>query len=112
MMFAYLFKKAIEIYWHTVPESTRKVCLYRISCSREVYAQLNEYGFCRGVRTYISRRATCRSGYRVLNEGGRFLLLTKKGFRIDESQINPILLSEIKSGTAQDHGKKETHQDW
>jgi putative component of membrane protein insertase Oxa1/YidC/SpoIIIJ protein YidD len=112
MMFAFLFKKAIEVYWLTVPESSRKVCLYRRSCSKEVYAHLNDYGFCRGMRTYLSRRASCRSGYKVIKKEGNFMLLTRKGLYIEENLINPILLSEIKSGTAQNHGKEETHPDW
>lgn len=108
MMLSFFGKKAIEAYWRMKPASERNVCLFKRSCSREVYAHLDEHGFIRGVITYFRRMSACRSGYRIVRgEDGSFFLKTRNGSRIVEDQINPILLSEFKSGNFIEYAKKE-----
>ncbi len=64
-MLSFFVKKLIEYYWNNVPEDKRRVCIYKVSCSRFVYNEIDNYGFFRGLNSYILRRKNCNSNYSI-----------------------------------------------
>jgi putative component of membrane protein insertase Oxa1/YidC/SpoIIIJ protein YidD len=96
-MLTWIFKKLIEFYWRVVPESDRKVCLYKISCSKIVYNKLCNEGFWSGIRLYLDRKSNCKKGYSFIYSNGTVKLKTIKGLLLEEIDINPLLVSEIKT---------------
>ena len=52
----------IKIYWLVIPESFRRSCLFKESCSRYVYRITKENGFIEGVKAFKTRYKKCRPG--------------------------------------------------
>jgi putative component of membrane protein insertase Oxa1/YidC/SpoIIIJ protein YidD len=96
-MFRFLAKKTIEYYWNTVSESNRRVCLYKTSCSRFVYAEIEKNGFIAGVKAYIFRVRNCNYQYVINSNNGKIQIQTKHGQLLLEEEINPIICKEYKS---------------
>jgi len=57
----YLLLAAIRMYW-LIPDSRRRNCLFKQSCSRFVYEATLNYGFTAGLQALRQRFATCRPG--------------------------------------------------
>ncbi len=55
----------IRLYWALVPEDKRRTCIFRISCSRQVYQETKTKGLRRGLAALKYRYQNCRSGYHV-----------------------------------------------
>jgi len=96
-MLAKFGKYIIEYYWRKVPESKRRVCIHKISCSKTVYNTFNEFGFIEGVKIYFERRTTCNSSYIIDEIDGKIFIVTKNGQVISEDYINPVIVKEYKS---------------
>jgi len=89
---------AIHWYWKVVREEDRQVCLYRVSCSRHVHAQIEGHGLCVGIREFMRRMRSCKQGYSVEREGGRVFIRTVNGLMISEEEMNPVLRKELDAG--------------
>jgi putative component of membrane protein insertase Oxa1/YidC/SpoIIIJ protein YidD len=96
-MFSWIFSKLIERYWATTPPENRKVCLFRESCSVAVHRELNNAGFLCGLRLFWFRYWNCKPGYRVEVKGEQAGIRTVRGYLIEEQNMNPLLLREIKT---------------
>jgi putative component of membrane protein insertase Oxa1/YidC/SpoIIIJ protein YidD len=99
-MLAKIGKYMIEYYWQKVPESERRVCIHKLSCSKAVYNTFNEFGFIEGVILYIKRRRTCNGFYQIGIKDGNVFIITKNGQIIEENLINPIIVKEYKCNLA------------
>jgi putative component of membrane protein insertase Oxa1/YidC/SpoIIIJ protein YidD len=95
-MFSLLFRKLIEQYWKRIPESERKVCIYKESCSKKVYSTLIVHGFYSGMKEYIHRKKSCRAGYKIIHQEGKITIITKNGLYLNEDEINPLIVKEAK----------------
>ena len=89
---------AIHWYWKVIREEDRQVCLYRVSCSRHVHAQIEGQGLRVGLRAFNRRMRSCKQGYTVEREGGRLSIRTVNGFWIPEEELNPVLRKELSAG--------------
>ncbi len=93
-MLVWLAKKSIEYYWNTRPENQRKICIYRITCSRYVYNEFENNGLIEGIRAYFYRMKSCNHGYKLSLK--KDMLLT--GMKIKTQQeINPLIVKEFKN---------------
>ena len=97
-MLTYFFKKLIEAYWKHVPESNRKICIYKLTCSKAVYQALQNKGFWSASKLYLFRRFNCKNGYTISwnSDNSKVVIQTKMGSIINEEEINPLLVSEFK----------------
>lgn len=95
-MLATIGKFFIEQYWKKIPPQERRVCLHKVSCSNAVYSDLNEFGFYKGLKTYLNRRKTCNTIYELKNSNEGIYLITKNGSILKENEINPILIKDFK----------------
>lgn len=87
----------IHWYWRVVREEDRRVCLFRVSCSKHVHSTITGHGWIPGIRSFLFRMKTCKPGYRVERKNGEIHILTANGKHIPESDLNPLLLKEIKA---------------
>ena len=93
-MLAVIGKYFIRRYWRKTPESERRVCIHKVSCSRAVYKNIEKQGFWLGVKTYLQRRKTCNNNYRISKVEEKIIIYTKYGHILNEIDINPIILKE------------------
>ena len=96
-MLAKIGKFFIELYWRKKPESERRVCIHKVSCSKAVYENLEYYGFWTGVKTYLQRRKTCNDNYSITKVEEKIIIITKAGHVLNENEINPIIVKEFKT---------------
>ncbi|MCD8043158.1 MAG: membrane protein insertion efficiency factor YidD [Tannerellaceae bacterium] len=81
----------IRLYW-LLPESKRKRCLFRESCSRYVYRVTKEEGFIAGIKALKDRVTKCRPGYKLHRTDGHTELHLKDGTVLCEEQISYTIL--------------------
>jgi len=94
----YLLKALIKLYWLVIPESKRRNCIYRVSCSRQVYKITNEYGFIKGIKELSHRFKTCRPNHEIIKvdkENVLFIKL-KDGTFLKEDEIAVSILEQYK----------------
>lgn len=88
----------IKIYWFIIPESKRRSCIFRESCSQHVYKITTSKGFCQGFKAFIFRYQNCRYGYEIfenpITNKIQMILPSKKV--IDEDEIAARLVSQHK----------------
>ncbi len=61
----YLLLLAIRIYWSLIPETNRRKCIFRKSCSNHVYDQTRNSGLKAGIEAFRFRYQNCRNGFVV-----------------------------------------------
>jgi len=64
----------IRVYWRLWPESKRRTCLYRESCSRHVHRVTQQHGLWAGLKALRHRVRTCRPGYQIQTCDGEIVL--------------------------------------
>lgn len=96
-MFAWLAKRAIKYYWNSVPEKKRKICIYKITCSRHVYKVFDNKGLISGLIAYFNRMKSCNDGYEIIYQNGKVLIEDRRGRIIREDDINPLIVQEYKN---------------
>lgn len=95
-MLAWLFKKIIEAYWEYVPESKRRICIYKTTCSRAVYHKIIDEGFYAGIKLFFYRKSNCKEGFSFFLDEDEICIKTRKGEVVNEMDINTLLLREYK----------------
>jgi uncharacterized protein len=93
----WLAKKSIEHYWNTVPEDKRKICIYRITCSKFVYNKFNNNGFVSGILAYFYRMKSCNHKYIISHKNNMVIIKDSQGNIIEENEINPLIVKEFKN---------------
>lgn len=91
----------IRLYWAVVPAAWRRRCLFRVSCSRRVYAAAESGGTAKAVAVLFHRWRECRPGYRLDVDGCRLRLVLRDGCIVDESEIALWLLAPYRAGIAE-----------
>jgi putative component of membrane protein insertase Oxa1/YidC/SpoIIIJ protein YidD len=61
----YLLLTLINWYWFLIPESKRRRCIFKKSCSNHVYDITKEKGFSEGIRALRFRFENCRAGFEI-----------------------------------------------
>jgi len=95
-MLSFFAKKAIEYYWKNVPADKRRVCIYKVSCSKFVYDKIETRGFISGVKAYLSRIKNCNAHYSISKVNDEIQIKTKSGIFLYEEQINPVIIKEFR----------------
>ena len=82
----------IRLYWWSIPPANRNRCLYKESCSRAVYRELQK-SFKDGFKMLLFRYRSCRTGYKIETHNGKFSIITSEGIRIEQNEINPSIIN-------------------
>lgn len=80
----------IRFYWAIVPESKRRRCIFRTSCSRHVYHTTKTLGFLKGLIALRYRYLNCRSGFHLFEHptDGRKAMILPNGQLLTEGEIS------------------------
>ena len=82
----------IRLYWKFIPEESRRVCLYKESCSRYIYRIFQEEGLIAGIKAVIYRFKNCKKDYNVISRDNSIFIETRTGSLIDEQNISVAVL--------------------
>ena len=82
----YILITIITLYWKFVPESRRRKCLFKRSCSKYVYDILKKEGFSQGIRALLFRIRNCNPKYFILTINNEKVLVsaTNRVFKLEE----------------------------
>lgn len=80
----------IKVYWAAFPESKRRKCIFRISCSQHVYQSTKKEGFYKGIIALKYRYLNCRSGFQIFNHpiDGSKMIMLPSGQVLTEGEIS------------------------
>jgi putative component of membrane protein insertase Oxa1/YidC/SpoIIIJ protein YidD len=90
----YLFILFIRFYWIAIRPFYHSTCLFKTSCSREVYNSLKLYGFIKGIRVLKYRMKYCKPGYSFYYSElkKQYILEFHDGHYLEEKDISPEIL--------------------
>ena len=83
----------IKIYWKFIPESRRRRCLFKKSCSQYVYENTINNGLFSGIRALKFRVYNCNSHYNIIELNGEKILITKTNETFKEKELNKSILN-------------------
>lgn len=83
----------IKIYWKFIPDSKRRVCLFKTSCSNYVYKNAKEKGLVAGLKALKFRIKNCNANYTIIKVKKKVILITGENIVFEESEINDYLLN-------------------
>ncbi len=91
----------IQAYWTILPESKRRRCIFKKSCSKYVYETTQENGFFSGMSALLFRFHNCRSGFQIFEDSisGKIQIILPCQKIINEDDIADWLIKNIKSNT-------------
>ena len=81
----------IELYWRLIPEHRRRSCVFRESCSRQVYRIAKDSGARAGFLALWQRVRRCR-GVRLENSPEGLVLRLRDGSVLNESEASETVL--------------------
>ncbi|MDX8570333.1 membrane protein insertion efficiency factor YidD [Elizabethkingia sp. HX QKY] len=86
----------IKAYWVLIPESKRRSCLFRISCSRYVYETTMSKGFYKGFRSLVYRMKNCKHGYHIIENytDNRVTMILPNGDILEQNEISKRFLNK------------------
>lgn len=82
----------IRLYWIFIPKNTRKICLFRESCSNYVYRITKQEGFYKGLTALHYRILRCKPNYSIIKRNNEFELKLNDDSIVSENQISIYLL--------------------
>ena len=83
------------MYWKFIPESKRRTCLFKESCSNYVYRHTNEHGLLKGIFAFRNRVKKCRGGYEIYTGQNGFEMRLADGSVILEEEISYNIMAPI-----------------
>ena len=84
----------IKFYWLVIPESKRRRCLFKISCSNYVYENTKSKGFLSGFRALKFRISNCNAHYSIIELDKEQFLITKANNIFNKKEINQSILNK------------------
>src|ERR1041384_4634371 len=85
----------IRLYWRFVPEARRRHCLFRETCSRYVYREIESNGTLKGLRALWDRICACRPGFQLRVHQHRFEIVCRNGATIQDGDFGAIVLAAL-----------------
>lgn len=84
----------IKLYWALIPVSRRRTCLFKESCSRNVYNATVKYGLLAGLKALQYRYKNCRPGYGLFTnrDNGTVEMVLPNSSIIPNDEISPAIL--------------------
>jgi len=82
----------INLYWVCIPESKRRKCLFKTSCSNYVYTVTKTEGFFSGIKALRFRVKNCNPNYSIISIDGEKILVTKTNQILKKEELNNNIL--------------------
>ncbi|WP_083253217.1 membrane protein insertion efficiency factor YidD [Flavivirga aquatica] len=83
----------IKLYWKFIPESKRRKCLFKKSCSNYVYEVTESKGLLHGLKALKIRINNCHPNYNLIEVHGEKLLITNSNNIFKQSEISETILN-------------------
>jgi putative component of membrane protein insertase Oxa1/YidC/SpoIIIJ protein YidD len=61
----YFILLVIRMYWMLIPQSNRRKCIFKKSCSNYVFEITQKEGFIKGVKAFQFRYKNCRGNFSI-----------------------------------------------
>ncbi len=90
----YLLLLPIKIYWFLIPPHKRNSCIFKESCSKNVYRITKNKGIKAGFQALSFRYKNCRSKYLITHTKEQTLLVTATRFVLQEHEISEGLIEK------------------
>jgi uncharacterized protein len=90
----YLLLILIKIYWYIIPESNRRRCLFKTSCSNYVYKITENKGIINGLKALRFRSRNCNANYTIIKIGNKRVLVSSTNKVFDETMVNNLILNQ------------------
>jgi len=88
-----LFLMIIKSYWLLIPESKRRKCLFKKSCSNYVYEMTRKKGLISGLKALRFRVQNCNPDYSIIQLEEELILVTKTNVVLREEDLNTSILN-------------------
>lgn len=85
----FLLLNTIRLYWFLIPKKKRRKCIFKKSCSNQVYDETKRHGLFRGMHALNFRIQNCKPDFDVFTDPftGKKQMLLKSGTIVEEDQI-------------------------
>ena len=83
----------IKTYWFLIPNSKRRKCLFKTSCSNYVYNKTKSEGLVSGIIALKFRVENCNNRYNVIEINSEKLLISSNQLLFKEKEINQSILN-------------------
>ncbi len=90
----WLLLALIKFYWLVYPESSRRKCLFKETCSNKIYRITKTSGLIAGLKTFYNRLQQCKPGYAVFKSPttGKWYLKSISGDLYEQEEISENIL--------------------
>jgi putative component of membrane protein insertase Oxa1/YidC/SpoIIIJ protein YidD len=88
---------SIKVYQQYFPDSKKRCCLFRETCSNYAVRMFVNKGFFGGVAAVAKRLKACRPGYKIVTVKNRMGILLVNGDFVNEPTASPVLLESYRS---------------
>jgi uncharacterized protein len=84
----------IRLYWKIIPESKRRACIFRKSCSKHVFETTKDKGIKEGLKALRFRVGNCRGGFDITFDpaSGKKQMILRSGTAVKEEDIAQRLI--------------------
>jgi uncharacterized protein len=104
----WIISTIIKCYW-LIPQSKRRSCLFKESCSQYVFRMDASKGLAIGLSAFYRRYKKCRRGYTILTNQNGFQIKLVDGTYLREQNISSTILASL-NGRINLHLKKISNE--
>jgi putative component of membrane protein insertase Oxa1/YidC/SpoIIIJ protein YidD len=91
----YLILLIIRLYWNFIPQSKRRKCIFKKSCSNYVFEITQKEGFIRGLKAFQFRYKNCRGNFQIFKNpiNNQIQMILPSQLIIDREEISDRLIN-------------------
>ncbi|OXG01571.1 membrane protein insertion efficiency factor YidD [Flavobacterium araucananum] len=91
----YLILTVIKMYWNFIPQSKRRKCIFKKSCSNYVFDITQKEGFLKGLKAFQFRYKNCRGNFQSFKNpiNNRVQIILPSQLVIDSEEIADRLIN-------------------
>ncbi|MBE8726890.1 membrane protein insertion efficiency factor YidD [Flavobacterium hungaricum] len=84
----------IRLYWFLIPQSSRKKCIFKKSCSNYVFETTQKEGFIKGLKAFQFRYKNCRGNFSIFQNpiDNKIQMILPSQIIINEEEIAERLI--------------------
>ncbi|MXO05234.1 MULTISPECIES: membrane protein insertion efficiency factor YidD [Flavobacterium] len=93
----YLTLLIIRLYWILIPQSNRRKCIFKKSCSNYVFEITQKEGFIKGLKAFQFRYKNCRGNFSIFKNpiNDQIQMILPSQIIIDREEIAERLIKQI-----------------
>lgn len=85
----------IRLYWISIPQSKRRKCIFKKSCSNHVFEVTQKEGFVKGLKAFQFRYKNCRGNFQIFKNpiNNQIQMILPSQLIIDREEIAERLIN-------------------